>query len=761
MSDYPRCPAGRPRAAAPAILILSAAIAAASPPALAADDLQSDPIIVTARLDSRALRDLQTAAFGIGIDEEQLAAINAANAEDAIRYAPSLTLRKRYSGDANATLSFRAMHTQQTPRALVMVDGFTISNFLGASFFTAPKWAVLAPDDIGRAEIVYGPTSARYSGHSMGGTLLVATRPIAESGARLNVQGFGQRYRYYDTDEDLFGWAVDAGYDLALGTRGGLSFGYRHFENEGQPQEWRMVGAGTPYADQAIIDPELPFLRIAAQDSMVSTREDQFRLRGHYAIGDGWELRGLAALLVDREAALDPRSFLVDEAGRETFAGISGVAMRLAESTELLAGIGLSGEAAGWALDLSLSRFATLDASERSSDNFDLATGARPVTGRLSISDGWWNSVEASAQRRLGAHSLAFGLSHARYSDANETFDSADWRHAGVTALRDASGGDTRLLGVFVEDAIAFAPRLTATLGLRYEDWRASNGFLTDAGATVSYASRREHAWSPRAALTFRPDAVTELSASAALATRFPTVRELYQAGLIAYGPDRGGLDLNGFNPDLAPEKAADFQLTATRRFGNAKLTLNAWRQDVRDTIFTQSIAIPDPGTGDLVQSSLATNIGKVRSKGVDLVLTAEDVLIPGLALDANLSWTDARITRNALNPSLVGNRFPRVPEWRANASLRYSPDERWMLAANLRHQDTPHRNLENDATSRCGTFYCVSSFAFVDLRVRRSFGAFEVALGVDNLLDEKAFVYHPYPGRSVLLDLRWKVGRP
>src|SRR3546814_14743795 len=93
----------------------------------------------------------------------QIAAINAINAEDVVRYAPALIVRKRYIGDANATLSFRNMHTTQTPRALVTVDGFTISNFLGADFFTAPKWAVLAPDDIARAEIIYGPTSARYS----------------------------------------------------------------------------------------------------------------------------------------------------------------------------------------------------------------------------------------------------------------------------------------------------------------------------------------------------------------------------------------------------------------------------------------------------------------------------------------------------------------------------------------------------------------------------------------------------------------------
>src|SRR3546814_19000317 len=113
------------------------------------------------------------------------------------------------------------MHTTQTPRALVTVDGFTISNFLGADFFTAPKWAVLAPDDIARAEIIYGQTSARYSGHSMGGTMLIKTRDITEQGERLKEQVFGQKYKYYQTDEELLCWSVYAGIDLARGDREG------------------------------------------------------------------------------------------------------------------------------------------------------------------------------------------------------------------------------------------------------------------------------------------------------------------------------------------------------------------------------------------------------------------------------------------------------------------------------------------------------------------------------------------------------------
>src|SRR3546814_3709133 len=98
------------------------------------------------------------------------------------------------------------MHTTQTPRALVTVDGFTISNFLGADFFTAPKWAALAPDDIARAAIIYGPTSARYSGHSMGGTMLIQTRDITETRARLTAQVFCKNYKFYKTDQALFGW---------------------------------------------------------------------------------------------------------------------------------------------------------------------------------------------------------------------------------------------------------------------------------------------------------------------------------------------------------------------------------------------------------------------------------------------------------------------------------------------------------------------------------------------------------------------------
>lgn len=722
-----------------------------------------ETINVTERsLEDRSLQQLQTPGLGIGIGQAQIDAVNALNVEDSVKYAPNLIVRKRYIGDNNATLSMRGSHTTQTPRQLVSVDGFTISNFLGASFDTAPKWAVIAPGDVEHVEIIYGPMSARYSGNSMGGALLMKTRDITEAGARVTAQAFTQNYDYYDTDQNLEGWSIDMGLDFVPSDRATLGISYRHFENEGQPQQWRTVASGSAFVDQAIVDMGLGFpLRIAAEDSYVDSTEDQIRMRGTYDLGEGWEARGLVAILIDREDTTNPRSFLTDANGEETFIGISGTSLGMRERTEMLAGIGLAGELGGWMIDLSVSRFDVLDDDNRWSDTVNSATGIIPTTGLLTDgSDAAWNSVEAVAEKSLGAHTLAAGLSYAGYSFTTTTYTTADWVRANSTGIRDASGGDTRLLGVFLEDKIAFSSKLEATLGLRAESWKARDGFLVTGDTRVDYASRSLEGLSPKAALTYRPSDNWEITLSSALSKRFPTVQELYQASLISYGANAGELDLNGFDPELRAEDAFDIQLQVIRRFENLDVSVNVYRQAVDDTIFSQAIPIPAAdGSGTLVQQSLITNIGQVVTKGADLIVAGEDILLDGFAFDVNLSLLDAEVTENPLNTDLEGNTFPRVPDVRLNASLRYSPSDDWTFAAGLRYQDTPFRNIENTANAQCATFYCVTNFTWVDLKATKRFGAFDVSVGVDNLFDDKAFVFHPYPGRTFIFELSWKGG--
>lgn len=754
-------------------LVLSAAVAA-QPALHAADSAQPAPasdsevrefapykVVGQREAGQSATQTLTAPGLTATIDRAALDGINAINVEDSLRYAPNLVVRKRYIGDNNATLSFRNMHTTQTPRAVVLVDGFNISNFLGASFDTAPKWAVLGPQDVDSAQLMYGPTSARYSGHSLGGALILNTHAIESEGGRASAQLIRSDYDYYATDLTLDGYSVDVGSQWVLGggsPRGGLSLAYRHFENEGQPQQWRRVGAGTQFADQAIVDRGLGFpLRIASEDSVVDLQEDQVRLRGHYQFG-AWSARTLVGLLKDREDTSNPRSFLRDDNGNETFIGISGVSQGLRDRTELLAGVGAAGQVGTWTVDVALSRFDVLKDDEQDSDNFDTDTGEAPISGRVADgSDAGWTALEVVSERYVGMHGLALGLSVADYSFEQRTFTSPNWLRGVRGDLRDASGGRTSLLGLFVEDRWQLAQRWTATLGLRAEAWQAEDGFLFDGDTRVDYARRDESALSPKLALEFVPTAHWTLTASAALATRFPTVRELYQVDLIAFGPNVGELDLNGFDPNLEPERGQDFQLIAKREFGASSVTLSMFRQVVDDTLFSQSLLIPSPSDpSSFEQESLTTNIDEVTTDGVDLIVALREWGVPGLAVDANVAWLDAEVTENRLNPALAGNQFPRVPEWRANANLRWSPTPAWLLAAGWRYQSTPDRNIENSSNSQCDTFFCVTRFSFVDLRATRRLGAVDVSVGIDNLTDERAFVFHPYPGRTGVVELSW-----
>ncbi|MEY4362658.1 MAG: hypothetical protein RLZZ24_10, partial [Pseudomonadota bacterium] len=58
--------------------------------------------------------------------------INATDSEDALKYLPSLSVRKRFAGDYNhAVLASRASGSQNAARSAVYADGMALSNFVG------------------------------------------------------------------------------------------------------------------------------------------------------------------------------------------------------------------------------------------------------------------------------------------------------------------------------------------------------------------------------------------------------------------------------------------------------------------------------------------------------------------------------------------------------------------------------------------------------------------------------------------------------
>ena len=103
--------------------------------------------------------------------------INAIDSPDALKYFPSLLVRKRYIGDFDhAVLATRASGTGNSARSLIYADGILLSNLLGNGASFTPRWGLVTPEEIERVDVLYGPFSAAYPGNSVGAVVDYVTR---------------------------------------------------------------------------------------------------------------------------------------------------------------------------------------------------------------------------------------------------------------------------------------------------------------------------------------------------------------------------------------------------------------------------------------------------------------------------------------------------------------------------------------------------------------------------------------------------------
>ena len=161
--------------------------------------------------------------------------INATDSEDALKYLPSLSVRKRYIGDYNhAVLASRASGANNPARSAVYADGILLSNYLGNSATNAPRWGLVTPEEIERVDVMYGPFSAAYPGNSVGAVIDYVTRMPTSFEAHMKVSAFNQRFDTYNTDTHFGGANASA----SLGNKVGdwsYWFNVSRLDSSGQP----------------------------------------------------------------------------------------------------------------------------------------------------------------------------------------------------------------------------------------------------------------------------------------------------------------------------------------------------------------------------------------------------------------------------------------------------------------------------------------------------------------------------------------------
>ncbi len=691
--------------------------------------------------------------------------VNALDAQDVLKYLPSIFLRKRNYGDNQATVQTRVWGVSSSARSLVFADGVPLTALIANNnTLGAPRWGLVSPQEIARVDVMQGPYSAAYAGNSMGGVIEISTRLPERLEASLSQTIASQSFDLYGT-KSTFGTLQTA---ANVGNRYGrfafwASGNYQRSHSQplayvtstsfpagtsGGIAERNKLGAtANILGATGLLQTDMTNGKVKLAYDLSST------LRAAYTFG-----------IWNNSSESAAESYLRTGAGAATYAGQSGFATGTNRLSEWHTSHSLAVRTAGrgpWNGEVVATHY-RFNTDQQRSPSTAVANGTGVgAAGRLSVLDGTgWSTLDLKGAWRAdgatGTHTVTAGLHYDAYTLVNPSYNVADWitgRAATATSLATRGDGKTRTQAVWVQDRIRLAPSLDVTIGGRYEGWRAYEGVNTNGTTTVQQAEAHETRFSPKASLRWAPESPWSVTASLAQAYRFPTATELYQ--LVTTG--------NTFTspaPDLKPDNTVSAELRLTGQFDRGTVQLALFQDDVHDAIIAQFRPLV-PNSATLY--SYLSNVDHVRARGVEVALARQSIVLPRLDLSGSLTYVDAktlalsgRASATAPAGSAIGKRVPNLPDWRVTANATYRATDRLSLSLAGRYSGDIYTTLDN-ADVNPNTYQGFSSWFVADARATyRLDSHLTAALGVDNLNNRKYFLFHPFPQRTLVGSLQY-----
>ncbi len=702
-----------------------------------------------------------------GMSGEQIAqSINAADAEDALKYFPSLNVRKRYIGDYDhAVLASRASGTGNSARSLVYADGILLSNLLGNGATYTPRWGMVAPDEIERVDVLYGPFSAAYPGNSAGAVVDYLTRMPTKLEVHARLSGFSQGFKEYGSNHTYSGRQGS----LSVGDKSGrLSWwvSVNRLDNDGQPITFanKLVSAGVPGKGGTPVTGAVPGKNpsnadwlILGDTNQIHTKQDHAKIKLAYDVTP--DVRASYTLgWWKNDADRHVSSYLRDAGGNQVSSGTVNIdgrqytltpadfAPATGQLEHWMQGLSLKSHTKGvWDWELAVSDYNYNQDKVRTPSVFLNGAGAKAGTITDMSGTGWTTLAAKGIWRPFAdnRHIVDFGVQRDSFRLRTLVSNTADWRGGEAGARASSFNGDTRLESLYAQDTWRFAPDWKTTLGGRLERWEAYNGSLGSATTVKPFARRSETAFSPKLALSHDVSEDWTLKASAGRAVRFPTVAELYQGAIV-------GDTLMNNDPNLKPELSVTTELSAERKLEKGLLRATWFHEDTRDALYSQRNVNVTPNVTNI------QNVGRIRTNGLELAAQAEDVLWNGLDLNGSVTYTDSTIIDNPNFPASLGKEQPRVPRKRATLLATYHPTEAWSLSLGARYSGRQWGTLDNSDPN--GFSYTgVSSYFVTDARLRyRMDKQWTAAVGVDNIGNKKYWAFHPYTQRTFIAELQF-----
>lgn len=712
--------------------------------------------------------------------------INVMDTEDALKYLPDVLVRKRYIGDTQAPMATRTTGINASARSLVYADGVLLSALINNNNQNgSPQWFMVAPQEIERIDVMYGPFAAEFPGNSYGAVTQITTRMPKHFEASVGVSGATQHFSRYGTNTS----EPAEQYSATLGDRVGKLawwFSANHLDSFSQPMTFGTVsqsktpaGAGLPIVNGGFADAGRSggAIQVIGAGNFIHTIQDAATLKVAYDFTPTLSAVYTLGYWQNRSNA-HSETYLTTAAGSPYYGAgsgsvnVGGFAYSASTIAGQFAGNNVAAEHLMQSLDvgthtqgpfdwrLVVSNMDYLqDLSRLSTGLYPAASGGGP--GRTTDMGGTgWTTVDLKGvwrpQGAAGANIVSFGAHYDQFKLESPTYNTTDWMSEGEGSLYSNSLGRTATSALWLQDVWRVTPSLSATLGGRYEWWRAYDGYNfstggNGAGVSIAQPGVGQSGFSPKASLNWAVNDVWSVTGSFGKALRFPTVGELYQSV-------QTGTTFMQANPFLKPESVLSGELAIERQAADSRVRLSIFDEYVSNALISQTAIIP----GFATPVSFTQNVGKTRETGVELAGQQDNVIFRGLSLSGNVTYVDARILSDdnfiSTTPgnTAVGKRVPYVPSWRATLAATYRPDARWAYTLAARYSTRVYATVDNSDVN-AATYTGFQNFFVMDARVHCQFDKhWSGALGVDNLNNRQYFLYHPFPQRTFYAELKY-----
>ncbi|MBT5384763.1 MAG: TonB-dependent receptor, partial [Kordiimonadaceae bacterium] len=363
----------------------------------------------------------------------------------------------------------------------------------------------------------------------------------------------------------------------------------------------------------------------------------------------------------------------------------------------------------------------------------------------------WFNhDLKLSNQKLFGYDQLGLttGYHFDEYKMKYRQYNLSDYANMtrGSEKTSKNNKGQTTTHAFFAQGAYRFLPGWDLTVGIRQEFWSATNGVVSN----EILANRKMSPTTPKFSIGWQPNQ-WKFRYSWARTHRFPTISELFQTL-------SSGTHVQMANANLKAENGMHHNFMIEYGIPKGYLRVNIFRDDIKN-------AINRVRTLDAGFSTTATqNIGTTSTTGVEFIYNQKKILRSKFDFMLNFTWMNAKIEDGPTisylgnNVNLSGKKIIRLPHYRLNFFSTYHITQAWDFNVGGRFTSDSFNDIDNGDKGKQHVFGAQSDFFFLDLKTNYRYKfkngiKSRISAGITNVNNMQAYVHHPYPQRTFLVE--------